>query len=346
MSRKHHVVPKGYLKAWAVSHQVMVARPGMDGAFRCNVAKAGVVTDFYRRFRPDGTPSDDVEGSLAGAESIALPLLRQLRDRWPLSDADKGILAQLLALQLSRGSTWRDFHDHLVERSVPEMRREFLESLEASSWRLPDGSRTNREEFEAAFAKGRRDISSDTQRLERMLESVEKVSMVLGSMHWSLLEFEDDRLMTSDHPVVVWPLSRELGAPVDWRPSQGLLPTLEVRFPVSPRSALLLTWMDAFDDDAPVLRAPPSAARNINACTRAQAAQQWFFKPSAEPGIARGNLPPVSLMLIRGYTAHRAASSRRRAAISERIQPLIGEPASGETALVTARRVRAAPVRT
>src|SRR4051794_28253581 len=61
-----HVVPAGYLRAWAHAKQIAMRRPGTTQSVLVGVKDAGVRTNFYRRARPEtGETIYDVEWSLA-----------------------------------------------------------------------------------------------------------------------------------------------------------------------------------------------------------------------------------------------------------------------------------------
>lgn len=63
------------------------------------------------------------------------------------------------------------------------------------------------------------------------------------------------------------------------RRAAGLINLLEVRAPVSPTAAILLTWLDQADDVDEPVQGGRREARNINAFTIAQAEKQWFQQP-------------------------------------------------------------------
>lgn len=94
-----------------------------------------------------------------------------------------------------------------------------------------------------------------------MLSLGTKVTVILASMHWTLLEFSRPWLVTSDHPVVMWPLSERARTPQPTSMDAGVLETLEVRVPVSPHQAILMTWKDepARRSHAGRLRSSPGA---------------------------------------------------------------------------------------
>src|SRR5438477_10792711 len=111
---------------------------------------------------------------------------------------------------------------------------------------------------------------------------------ILASMHWTLVEFASSVIATSDHPVVLWPLSVRSRAPQPTRIGVGVLECSEIRLPLSSRHVVLMTWADKRDHDD--VRVPGSRyhASNFNAFTIAQADRQWFHLPDMTPPIGSG----------------------------------------------------------
>jgi len=98
---------------------------------------------------------------------------------------------------------------------------------------------------------------------------------------------------------------------------------MEVRLPVSPHPALLMTWLDDADGAVP-LRGARHHLKNLNAFTVAQAEKQWFHFPGVRTHDATGRLLPISPELVAGYGGEAARHSTRRAEISKSIQPRVG----------------------
>ena len=97
-------------------------------------------------------------------------------------------------------------------------------------------------------------------------------------------------------------------------PSRGFLDTIEVRFPVDPRHALLMTWRG--DEDTSVCGSFAQAC-NMNASISRQADKEWFFKPGAvahrlNPATLQRDVVPISTELFPEYTSAAALRSRRR----------------------------------
>lgn len=300
-----HVVPSGYLRAWAHGKQIAMRRVGVAGSRIIGIRDAGVRKNFYRRERPGtGETIYDVEWSLQQAETAALPIIADLRASWPIDLDDKSKVGQFFALQHLRGPAFRSWHEEHIAAVIDDIRANPEAAL------MPHPGRTTSQviqELEAA-------MTSDTYRLTKMLKLVRSVGIVFASMHWTLVESDRGRFATSDHPVVIWPL----GETTNRRPSAndlqaGVVETLEVFAAIGPAHLLLMTWRDEKSVGAPVV----GRGRHLstaNAFVVANADKQWFHEPDVDPWVARGRRAPLAQELLAGYGVSEASISQRRAA--------------------------------
>jgi hypothetical protein len=154
---------------------------------------------------------------------------------------------------------------------------------------------------------------SKTRHVITMLTTSFKLASVIGSMRWHLLQFADPIVAYSDHPVVVWPMAEAAATPFA-KPKLAPMAAIEVRAPISPRLALLMTWADEPDDQQPG-SAEPRHAAELNAFTISQAERQWMHQPGMALPVASGTMAPLSREFEIAYTIVAAeASLRRRAA--------------------------------
>ncbi len=173
------------------------------------------------------------------------------------------------------------------------------------------------DEAEAVF-------TADSYRFMRMLAMGRTLTTTLSSMHWTLLEFAVPVVATSDHPVVMWAGSARSQVPQPVPMAIGVLVCLEVRLPLSPTRAVLMTWSDKPDDEGVRVRGSRNHAGRLNAFTIAAADRQWFYLPGTAPPRATGRLLPLSPELVSGYSAAAAERSARRAAVSQEVQGKLG----------------------
>lgn len=313
--RRSHVVSACYLRNFAADGRIqMRLRASAEEAKLISVRDAAVRSGFYVRNRPDGSRIDDVEASFQGIENVAAPILRRI-DQHQLSQTDKQKLAELFALQYLRVPRWRRWYDELSRESVDRLRRRAGDALEGD--RPPTA-----EELERGLSA----FLTPTYRLTRMIYHTKKITMVLASMHWSLIEFSSAMVVVSDDPVVFWPIQETVR-----RPQSGnvaVMDAFEVRVPVSPRHAILMTWLPERDLGA-TIAGRVDQAMNINAFTVAQADTQWFYLPGTKPPArSAGVLRPLSLELFRGYGAQAVRSSIRHRGVREVLDQRAGEPLS------------------
>jgi hypothetical protein len=298
-----HIVPAGYLRAWASGRHVSMRLSGERRSRPISVRDAGVRTNFYRRTRPaTGETIYDIEWSMQQAEDAALPVVADIAARWPLTLEDKSKVGQLFALQYLRGPAFRTWFDDKNAEQVAELR------AAPDRYASPPPGMSNAEAIETVA----RHLLSDTYRVTKMLKYTRSVGIVFTSMNWTLIEFPaSGHLATSDHPVVVWPLSRGQARPQPNEPNNGVIDTLETFIPLSPTRLLLLTWRDEVDHPTVV----PARGRQMataNAFVVANADKQWFHELGVEPRLASGSRTPISPELMPGYDAAKANASTRR----------------------------------
>jgi len=310
-----HVVPRTYLENFADENSRIAAVLVEDGRVVVRrVTKVGTRRRFYRRERPDGTQIDDIEKSLGDGEAAATPVLRSFADGWPLNTEEKVKLAELFAYQLLRGPRWKAEHAAFVSDVLAGWRREGKVKARGEQQEVTDA------EIDEAVSV----FGTDTSRYISMLRLAPTLATVLGSMHWTLVDLRTPLIATSDHPVVLWPLSERSRRPQPTPVGIGVLACFEIRLPLSPRHLVLMTWLDAPDAEVARVSGARHHASNANAFTRAQGDQQWFHLPGTSPPIGSGRLLPLALELLDSYTFEAARTSRRRERTSSEVRAKTG----------------------
>jgi len=171
---RNHVISAGYIRNWAV-----------DGVVECELviprrkrlqlapSQVGVRTKFYA-----GSPAADGRRSAAAAEHAraavetkALPLLRELADRWPLTSGDEWAWAALWFAMTLCASPGR-------RQQIPATVARFYTMLEREQPVIA-----------AVTAEHRHELSEADFELDSMFEEVSTVASLLGQMHWTLLRF-------------------------------------------------------------------------------------------------------------------------------------------------------------
>lgn len=155
-----HIVPKSYLRGWAVDDKLVMHLPQKDTSYLKAIEDVATRNRAYRRTRPvSGEKIDDVEWSLSQLEAHAAPVLQTFvgNPEWPLPKEEKLKIASLLAMQTLRGADGQVW----LEKLARELHLE--RGLERPV---------------------------DTDKLTMMLKLSLSVAAVLGSMQWLLIEFD------------------------------------------------------------------------------------------------------------------------------------------------------------
>lgn len=311
-----HIVPRSYLMNFAVEEQLQLNVDGRQLPHPVSIDDAAVRKTFYRRTRPDGTTIDDVEWSLSQMESALAPIIQDVKGHWPPRlELVKAPLAEFFAFQFVRGPRFKKWREDKLRGWIEELRRN------PEPIRLPSGllvavtqKRINEIEDRAL---------SETEWLTRMMVISGSLLAIFLGMTWHLVEFDQPCLAISDHPVVSWP---KAGGPRMPRPNLedlGALNFLEIRAPISPTLALLMTWSSP-PDGQEIIAGTEELAANINAFTIANADRQWMSMPGTEVPIAHGLLDPVSPDVVPDYGPTQAEASPVRKRVGESVQKRLG----------------------
>ena len=280
----NHILTAAYIRFWAVDNLVSCELVPSGKRLLLGPRQVGVRKRFYAGTRAsDGTrtalPAEEARGFV---ENKAVPLMRDLSNRWPLRDAaERAWVAMWLAMTLCASPRARD--------RIPADVEHFFADLERDDPALA-----------AVTAGDRSELSEPDFELDSMFEGVSTVASLLGQMHWTLLHFDRPRLVSSDHPITASPWVSDTSR---WMasPNEFVLGSLEIRFAVNPTTALLLTWADRDDR----LAARPGTTRHLHVYNHAaweQAERHRFWQPGTMPEVhAEQHAEPISVDLFAGY---------------------------------------------
>lgn len=323
--RRNHVASRCYLDAWTDESGYLVAvRKAPRIAHRARPAAVGYRKNFW-----GGDPElrAAAEEAVGVVESAAAQVLRRVPDEWPLlrGSTEWFSLIQFLALHAVRTPQWLAFAERQREadiaRRLDEHRQVFGERLDAFLDHL----------------------RSDRQMIELLLGQIPKMASLLGSMHVALLRFNGPMLVASDQSLAPVPLVRPGGpAAVAAVPDTGFLATEEFRFPVDPRHALLLTWLDEPDDRSPI-EADFAVACDLNVATAAQADREFFHCPGRTPPFvvppfAQLVTSPIGRRVFERYTPQAARESERRKRAGEILNRLVEDEVTDRIEVVSVTR--------
>jgi hypothetical protein len=328
---KIHTVTASHIGRWAASvtgGEKVAQHRVADGEVK-HIGPRGV---GYQRdyWGPDPALAAETEAKFHHAETTVVPVLRDLRAAWPLTGNNRGVLAEFMAIHIVRMPS---FVGHLRKLGEAANRATIAEGA----------PKHGLDEAQAAIYSEL--LRSDRIHVDGLLRQVVRAGTALGSMHWTLVEFAEDWLITGDQPLVM------LGAPPHRvSPASAIGPftldAVEARFTLDPRHVLLMTWLDAPEDQT-WLHGERTHAAAINCAVKQQALEEWFSKPGMTPpfiaGQVEGHGLPVleeqtsliSESLLPGYTVEHAAASKRRQDTTDILGKLIENQATNEMIFVT-----------
>jgi hypothetical protein len=293
---KHsHIAAKGYLKAWADGNVLGVEWVNREGPALLNPSQVAVRSGFYLDQDPDGAANDWFEVQMGRVESRALDALRRVETDWPLSGPARATLSEFLGLQYIRSPAFRRWHEDAVRIASENIRQR--------------GSRTEESILEAEAI-----MMEDRERQLLMAAQLPVAGTVFANMHWTLLRSGSPRLATSDHPLV--PVGLGEKQPVSAISPGGLLGIAEVRFAVSPRLLLLMTWNDEYGPE-PIVKMPHSLVRNHNTLVIVQAEEQWFYHPSRRAEHAKGGSWPSLVSGLPGMRGVTPMETKRHSVVKQ-----------------------------
>src|ERR1700722_9142062 len=239
-----------------------------------------VESHFYSAERTDGTMDTAIEEHLSKIESLAAPVYSALlRGEIPDKCQERANFAHFLSLMYARTGSMR--------RVAAESYGRFMQTVMFAHTQFPDAFDTVMRRYEQTIGHSltaeqreaaRRAMADPSgyefeipkERTFTMLASVaDELAKYFFSMNWSVHTLSEGYLITSDNPI---------GRAVDpgsTHPIYGdhgfLNKTIEVTFPLSPSTMLLMTWKEA----RPI---PPSRSQELaHVANSVRAAQSERF---------------------------------------------------------------------
>lgn len=173
---------------------------------------AAVITDFYTVDTDEG-PSDEAEAPIASIEDKASNVLRQVdQGVWPLPHAERSVLANLLALQLTRGPQLRAALDRGMSEGIRLQFRVLAENddflmahVQRELGRVPTPAELD--EYREAFREGGQSAELEMPRSDHVMTLLKNAAEFLEPvfrMEWILCESQGADFVTSDDPFVMW----------------------------------------------------------------------------------------------------------------------------------------------
>ncbi|MEX1142216.1 MAG: DUF4238 domain-containing protein [Thermoleophilaceae bacterium] len=319
--RHSHIVARSHLREWAHEGKVGVGWIDRDGPELLPPAEIAVRRGFYREQHPDGSTSDVLDPAMSRVEGAAIEIIRDLENRWPLDPSARSCLAEYMALQILRSPAWREWYSQAIGVATDKIRA------------------TDPERKPHVLRGAAALMELDTARHDLLVGNVPRIGTLLANMRWTILRCGKPRLATSDHPVVPVPFSAERLMPMAAFPPQGLMYTSEIRFALSPRLLLLLTWADDFAPEQ-IVKMSHAQVRNHNGSVIALAEKQWFHHPLHAVEQLHGLCEPFCFTL---HGPNHLPQTKRWACVKQTVDQMVEDDEEAKAiALIEWDRVKSA----
>ena len=232
-------------------NQVRVLDRKTGRSFTTHTANVFAERDYYTIASVDAEDDPElIEGLYSEVDSHTAPVHeRLLADDFPLDGQARADFAAFMALQVARGPE----HERTVSEATRLLGQKVLQALAHASsdywarkraaWEknptgpepppapAPDQLRMLQEGCRFDLVPSREHV------VETRFLSVEETTFAFMAMTWRLLRFDAPCLFSSEHPISYWRSHHNGCSPV----GIGPMTADEIRFPLSPTRALVLT---------------------------------------------------------------------------------------------------------
>jgi hypothetical protein len=277
--RRHHQVPKFYLRRFAADDRLeVVTRRGARAT--AGIGDAAVQEHFFSYVRHDGVREPELEEYLAAnVDTPSAPTFRRIA-AGEAQPGDLGTILRFMAFQVVRSPRFRDLDLRLAESLGPVLFGfDVVKKAFGRDGSMPWDDAVVREVFESARSNPPAEYTAkpDSNALIRiMLRWTEQLEAALAQLCWAVGETERDSFITSDNPVVTFRPAADPSSFHGVRPDSES----EVRFPLDPRHVLLgaqyALGCDRFD-------APPELVRTTNILIARECQHAVFHRPGPSP---------------------------------------------------------------
>jgi len=242
-----------------------------------NISNIAVERDFYAIHTEAGI-SQDIERRLAAIDGEACAAMERIGSgAWPPNDHDHDIIANFIALQITRGQDFRELQTEIAndmmrfaaraQAAFPEGIRQIL-GEEVTDEAISEVTRV--------LAEGQFTVTPDkSASIVEALTIAANLVQPIGSMDWALIELPGPGFLTSDAPVRMW---RRREGPHDvW--GTGVVTAQEISLPLDPQRCLLLQPPDY---ETPLKdMSIRDAVLTLNMRTASGAHRYFFSRPAA-----------------------------------------------------------------
>ncbi len=284
---RSHLVPRCYLKRFADGHeQVKVYERDRNVApYMAGISNVAAQRDFYMIETAQGT-SQEIERRLSEIDGQSCDAFTRLgNDVWPLTDSDRDWLANFIALQVTRGTQFRDMQHRIANEGMQLLARAYGARPETVRALLGEKATDKAVNEAASFLReGRFTVTpSQTASVLGAMQAAAKLVQPIGMMRWHLLRAAVPSIITSDAPLTLWREPSELDDVV----GIGVLTAEEIALPVDPWHVLILLPPPGTDAGS-IIEATWLVVGGLNARTILGAQRQIYAHPSTQPRPADG----------------------------------------------------------
>ena len=287
-SVRHHYVPRFYLSRFADQKGRIRAFHRPTGrVFTTSAASIAAESDLYSVIDRSGLVSGAVEEIISGIESRVAPSLTRLAEEgWPPSLETRGLVANFIALQLTRTRESFQAMAAIYDRAS-KLPFEFmtLDQLRAVVVEHSEDDLSAEEIDELAEdlanTESYRVVPSKNVLVDIMLRAASELVEPIARRRWFLERTTKRLIVTSDSPVVLWSPPGHYGV--------GALNASEILLPVDSRHCLLLVADDQGWPES-IVDIPPRIARGINRRV-AGASYEWVFADPRSSVLESMDLP-------------------------------------------------------
>jgi hypothetical protein len=304
VARRHHYIPKFYLKGFAVarkrSRQLIVFDKESCTTFPAATDNVAVEMDF-NRVEIEGYPPDVVEKEMSKFETEAAAALERIVAAKSIRQTeDRSYLLNLIGLLAVRNprhrERWRDFQERIAKRimslatATPERWASQVARAQAAGYMSKDAD-TDYTKLRKFLKEEQYKIRVGTEsHIRNELEAHEAILPYLFKRKWALLKCESNSggFVTSDHPVCLYPKKRGLRA-------GHKTPETEIVFPICSRLAMV----GAFEIEDHEIDAPEELVAAVNGTVIQFAGGRVFARDyNFRYTLESGELPKKASRLI------------------------------------------------
>lgn len=276
--RRHHLVPKFYLRRFSKDDSVRVRSRDLTKSFPASIENASVRSHYYSLDLEDGSRSTAVETMLSEIEGIAAEVIRGFDAGSIPFGESREMFAFFMTLQMTRTQAQRTTLDEMgtavvrrmLEIAPIDMARDMFmkrHEREPTADELSNERSRIRQAAKSASLEG-----TQNNHIEAMLTNARDLAPFLGERHWCVMDFGEPLLLTSDNPVL--PYSPPSEIPAGW--GIGIANAAFVAYPLDPQHALFMFRKD----EGPVPTRLPATRDEAVGMNRdiAFQAEDWIFQ--------------------------------------------------------------------